>query len=709
MISFERQCFPIVLAVLMSLLAGVARPADEPPAAPSDVATASPTSPLIDTIIEDAMEALFRGERERLWLCVVEMQELEKSFPWAGTTHLSDNILALYAVQSSSRAEFLSNLHAVEISRPDSLLRQQVETLRATDPYIAAEQLGRERVYNRYAGIFNYLSRQMSRLFSGNTQVLLQIPVDLLFGWRNWLLVDEFGRKQDRLYAEFIGREPDSYLAPEATKKLGKLDKKILKERRRRLEKIGDMEQKLNHPQESLFTYYRALEVTPDDHDLKQKIADLTEELSTRQRNRYRSVTIVEGESALLESDRGESYRQMVQNLWFDTPEEFRARLILARSKDFRSPMRSDQGYLIAATRERDADFDRARLTYETVAGLREEGSGAERAATAVSQPLLDPVRAAEMGRKRLARERRLFIAFGSRTAEDELYLASTGIVQAPSAALENLGIFFVLDVAIRWVQTSFSNPLPQDALIDPLRDLLRRFPESPNADKWRSELTGRYELSGNFTKAKSTLARSGALSVQQAEEYDDKIARQWVVYAESQETVEEKIQTLEYVTDKFPQTPMASVARSRLKPLYESLDREFRIPADWLRKSGPIWREAGLPLEAELWDGNWDNGEIADEGIAVYKTSGGGTLHFELEGSGSNFDETISEPTLERLRAFHDESEQERRAIARSEERFKRQILPMELLGSAGGSGILAYPTFKPFAFDKKELPLYQ
>ncbi|MFH0794270.1 MAG: hypothetical protein V2A74_09600, partial [bacterium] len=259
MISIGPYRFPTLLAAFLSLMASLARPAEPPP----DVATASPTSPVMDTILEDAMEALFCGERHRLWLCMEEMQELEKSFPWAGTTHLSDNLLALCAVQSESRAEFLANLDAVEKQQPDSLLRQQVQTLRASDPYLAAEQLGRKRVYNRFAGIFNYLSRQTSRLFSGNTQVLLQIPVDLLFGWRNWLLIDEFGRKQRQLYDEFVRREPDSYLFSEAKNKMAALDKKIRKERRRRYEKIGDLEQKQNHPQESLFYYYRALNVTP--------------------------------------------------------------------------------------------------------------------------------------------------------------------------------------------------------------------------------------------------------------------------------------------------------------------------------------------------------------------------------------------------------------------------------------------------------------
>lgn len=245
------------------------------------------------------------------------------------------------------------------------------------------------------------------------------------------------------------------------------------------------------------------------------------------------------------------------------------------------------------------------------------------------ASPLLNPDQRLAQAQWRRRGQIGRYIFWGPETGRQHARQYAKGTAQMFDA-MENLGFFYVFEVAGRTVKAVVASPAPEEAVLDARAAWLAECddPQSPQARRLAEELAAAYVDVGRYEDARGRLKTAGLLDEKRAKKIDRSQAQTLMASAESQPPGPYRTALLEKVQSLAPDTRLATKARKALEP--GKTEEAPGIHVDWdvyLAWAGTP-APAGMPGEANWFDGNLDNGEVSSGGLTIEKPENSGEAY---------------------------------------------------------------------------------
>jgi hypothetical protein len=607
--------------------------------------------------LQSALRASFLRDKPTLMECYERLKRAESVRHAPLAELLSDNVYGLLvacAKDREARMDAYRNLRAVA---DDDYSNAIAYAGLGTDELLKARRLLRENLYNHFVGTFNYISASASRFINGNTQAVLQVFIDGLFSFRRLGRISDRERESLVLLKCFSDKYP---LSPEndwAERKTVRLESKL--ETKQLEENLVESERavKTGNTHSALFFADRALESSPDSEQAKRLRLKASADASREERAIVASATVWEHPDVFDSRDRHARYHKALENVFLSaspvpvspsgSSQTQRADLFLPPR-----PVEPDR-YLIDSYARASAEVRTEKLRY---------------------------------------------LALGERSSEDRAYIISSGIVQGAYDALENLGVFFVFDTALRGVKLALGSPVPEDSAIDAGARYVRRFPDTADAQRICREIAARYERAGDYENASAYYARGGSASPKKLSVLTEKAAKRLLIQIREVEDGEQRLQYLKSLTKQYPQTKAAKTATREIAKLEQSLDTEYIFSKSDMRQSPRLFSDDALGIAPDLVDGSDVNGEIDDDGVRVLRNN---IAVYREKGEPRTREIALDAERKKKLDSLHAELQYRDSSRSNIKRLKQRQFIPIEISGSIGGQGVLAYPTLKPIAPD--------
>jgi hypothetical protein len=283
------------------------------------------------------------------------------------------------------------------------------------------------------------------------------------------------------------------------------------------------------------------------------------------------------------------------------------------------------------------------------------------------------------------------FVALGGVSGTTSLkgaaHLAAYG-----AAGAQSLGIGNAIGMLARAYRAWRHDPIPNDAIIARGEEYLARNPVAADRDRVRERLATAYERAQRFDRALLHLRATEDPDADDVARLEKKLGRQMLERARADDG---DPALLAAIVEHLPGTDAADTAREALETARAG---GLSIGREELARHPDLLGPDGLDLAPGLLDGNGDNGEIADEGIAL--RAGALELSLEADGDEPRLDRRALDAGAIRRAYAAAESLLYREALARPREGDERgrfeDYVPFFITGTVGQSGVNVYPGIK-------------
>ena len=147
----------------------------------------------------------------------------------------------------------------------------------------------------------------------------------------------------------------------------------------------------------------------------------------------------------------------------------------------------------------------------------------------------------------------------------------------------------------------------------------LERYPRGVHANEVHEELESLYAARGDLPQALAHHEAQLEPSPRRLERYHEQVATALLAAAEEETRADVKIAMLRTVMTSHADTPQAAGARDALQTYMERLSpQRIRISREFMVEFPELRGASGLGLSESLFDGDDDNGELADEGVTL-------------------------------------------------------------------------------------------
>ena len=696
-ISFPVSPGGYVLSSVFSLLLLANLMFPSPLAANSTLHRNDLSSRIASLIMDSASDAILHRDNS-LWKRYLNIAWEEKHFPQAFPSHLSDNLYYLYLSLEEDRDQFLSFSRNLLRMNPDTGVRDRVKHYISSEELIHSRRLLREDTYNRLTMVLNRLSSAMTSLLQGQTQPLLQLPIDLAFVWHRFGRCSPRQRKSLFLLKEHLSRHELSERKPKIQARLAKLEQKRNKQVFLEELRFGRFFRKKGKIQRALFHFSNAASLGIHPGKAEKEIEALKRQLAEKERDRRASLSVLNGEDFFLTEKEKISYYETVYALVtqdLDALEEYNARFLFDYPE---SNYADDVQY--AATAGMDLHTERSDIL-ERLISLTDNHPGAnggKLAQAAMLSPGINPRHDLGKALKDYRARKRKYILFGGREMDEQVYILSSGALQSPSYAAQNLGVIFVVDVLIRGIRSVFATPLSMEDVIERAAFYERTCQSEAWAGELRTLLASIFLKKRQYGKALHYARKAGTFSEDFLNKLEDRHARQLYVLISQMPDQELKTNSLKRLISRYPHSSIIEQARRDLAPFDEESLYEFQISRKELMIHPELCGAEALNLNPMLIDGRGDNGEIDGEGVKAIRE---GPVVYRVSGVNSAYELPVSDSN--------------RRAVARSirqlrerEERGEKNF-PLEISGGVGSRGFEMYPLFIPIDYNQDDLNLFR
>jgi len=655
------------------------------------------------SLLNHAMRESLAGNQSAIWHLYIDRGKIVTG---GDSIWLDADLLYLYSSHLGDRDRYLFWQNEVGRVSSNRFLKERVRDNISSDEMRTAKRLLRENRYNNFASGLNHTSAAGTSLLEGQIQPLAQLPIDLVYGLVRASCATPQERKSLALLNQFHEKYPQD---PEFAGMVGtvkRLEEKRLEQIFEQQRSFGRLYARKGDYERALYHYKNALALRPAHKGVQEEINRLESEIARQNRERISSMSVLAGEDFFGSDEERKGYDAIVNALSAgDAPS-----LLLASSSFLRkypgSNYADDVEYAMALyfsfNKDRGQFLKEVRRLSTFYAGTN--------AAISASEVLASPEFNNTLGVRRAEGEHsaeiRRYILFGERTTDDQLYLVSSGLAQAPQSAAQNLGVFFVLDVTMRGISCFFSEPVRSDELINATASYIRDFPEDPITLEMRKKLVRLYERRGQYEQALYYARSAGTYSDGYLKKLNDRLARK--LYILVSETLDSrlKIERLSRLIAEFPDSPIVKKARRDIDKLTLDAIYDFKITKAELQSYPELRFHTGLNLEPSYLDGRRGNGEITEEGIVAIKD---GPVLYHLSGEGLAHEVSITAEQRNLLRIRLDEIRRSNVSQREMEGKKGERPFPLEIAGGVGSRGIEAYPAFAPIPYEQDDLDLYR
>ncbi len=312
----------------------------------------------------------------------------------------------------------------------------------------------------------------------------------------------------------------------------------------------------------------------------------------------------------------------------------------------------------------------------------------------------LNPIIKYNYQKRKYLKELWNYILTGQRTLDEQAFIASSVAVHNAKNFTANLGIFLAFDVVIRGVQSLYSIPVDiraaKSAAVEYVNLANFRNENDANVKKATLWLAKIYHRERQFDLARKYYAMADLLTDKLDGRLTQQSAAELLRLALTQDDLALKKTILSAILEHYPETKACKKAQLELKKVLKEENTLCRLNYAEL-KQNPILTET-LKILPELLDGKKSNGEISQEGIVVYKNSSFG---FTDKNTGIELSVAIEEKIFKHFCSLWQEINTRKQYSEAINTALISRKFPVEITGSAGTSGIEAYPRLQPLPPD--------
>ena len=630
-------------------------------------------------------------------------------------TGLTDDVRYLAAGLAPTRDARREALHDLLKAHPDAMVRRLAESRLEADDAETADRLLADDRHNRRAAVLNDAVRPLG-IFSGGALLAALNPFLLAGSAADSIITTAVNLwHYDRLssperealarYRTSLEREPTTRDAPEiarAIRRLGGKRAAALCDDTVQLAKKALDADDLDH---AAFYAHSAARTEGCSDDAAPTVEKVTEARARRAAREEAARWPVDDPPQAGAPGERHDYEELLVTTALGEP----GRIIEAASR-FRE--RHDDSvfapsalYAIAVARDLAGHRDEGRAALVELA--RDDSSAGRHAAALLASAdysRLDAIREAE---QRHARDTARYVLFGGRVDGRTAIYTATQFGAEGIRAAQSFGIFNVLGVLTRGWQAWRHDPVSNQTIIDRGEEFLAREPHSPDVPRVHARLAEAYERAGEYERALMHYRATPDPSPDRVAKLEGKLA----------DTLLDRAQRdggnpilLAGIVRHFTATGAADKARKRLRD--RPVDGELVLSRDVLGANPSLLSPDALDLDPRLLDGDRDNGELADGGVALSPGQMRLTL-YNTDQAGQHVEtRSLSAEAYERTRAAAQEALYARILTAERRDpdvgRFERYI-PFYLQGSVDDGGVYVAPAVKMRRYKTDDPKLYE
>jgi hypothetical protein len=513
------------------------------------------------------------------------------------------------AAQRPGRAYLDASDELLSRGDVDPAMRERLAREATADPLARGNQHMIDAHVTTFAHAFNAVAEPIGKSIFTMTLAPVRLGASLAQYAIHLYRQDSMPLQRRQALAEwkdFLARYPDAPESPAVAKKAAKAEARWQDFQRERAVEAAERAEDDGRPAAARALAMRALRIDPDDGDAKKIRERAEKELAAQREAATRSVRfeLPEGESLAPEGT-----RELVLALL--APGGDVAGVAAAVPED--SPISDEARFaeaLVAA---------HARREQEAQQGLAEvadgDGNMARHAQVALADPIRNPWMHFQAARRRDVVHTSLFVVAGPvrlpKPTPDSVALWVLNLPRAVSS---------VASLPLRVIQLPWTPP-PPTARTTALqaRRYLALHPQGEHTEEVREWLEDYEDDRGNHVAALRLAELREPAAPEDLEPLREEAAKQTLEVARKEERLDLRAGMLDGVVQRFPDTEAASEARDLLREeLAKATPQRITIRRGFLLENPQVTGARGLGISPELLDGNFRNGELHPDGVAL-------------------------------------------------------------------------------------------
>ncbi|GAB4311815.1 MAG: hypothetical protein Kow0059_02120 [Candidatus Sumerlaeia bacterium] len=611
---------------------------------------------------------------------------------------LQDNIADLLAGSVATDRDELLRIHRKAGEFPyrdaNSELFDSMVRMKITVPSLSA--MRRRIFFGRFASVFNRLGSGISQLLSGETVVLLQLPVDAVYAFWRLRVANPLERRLIWMQSAYARQGGFIENPVKFEKQLTALEQK-----RRRAFMLQDYERgkaawRAGDLLIADFYFSRAVERMPDEDGARAWRDRVRREIREQQRRREDATVIPPPDAAAdsgVSDPEGQATQLQITQLlaagqWEDSSE-------LAQRWASEDPRHAplDDIELIDAVAAYALGFRaRARVYFQWLADRFAGESSGRYSRSILTSAYHFPSNAIRQARARFRTDTRRFVFLGYAPG-DYAYLTASQAATLQPAWVRDAAFVFVFDWLVRGIYALAANPVSRDGIIDATRQAYMRRGHDEDPAPLLRDLRVNSAREGRLDQAVFYATLEG-LPPRQIERLRTKEIKKLYRTILQVKDPELRLHLFQRLNADYPDNALEDKIAARIAELTEQMTVEAHMDLKTFRRNLAIFNETCFYFDPLLTDGRRDNGEISKEGITLRRDK---TLTFHEVYLNETKMIPLDDALYKRIREFfalHGRLERLEKA-RRSRETAEKAYL--EIRGGLGASGADLYPGISP------------
>ncbi|MGI8906595.1 MAG: hypothetical protein ACR2IE_08910 [Candidatus Sumerlaeaceae bacterium] len=648
-----------------------------------------------DPLAEEALVAMFAGDRERLRLTYYQAIEREKASADNRPLRSSDAILYLFNSSLADREQFLAGQEIAAAEAGSEELRTRILMSLLSDELYELNKVEGQNRFNKFTRVFNRASTSLSQLIMLQPRAAVQLIWDGIYSIRQAKPATDRERKMVYLATNFLRKYPDAPESAEVQLLLAELRTKLNADRAVRGKATGKLALKKQEYDTAEFHLEKAAILAPEDRETSELLRNA------------RALRIGAEDAQSVAMSVGGAEQEMGDEDASMLAQACRAlacadAAALSRAQASPSNVRDSIAVGIAALTESQGRHDRALQQLAEIQRHAPGTAGARAAAATLANPAYNLDDQFEQALRDLAAQRRKYYWTGNRTSEDTAYQVGSATIQQGAQAASGVPVLAGADVAVRAITEQFRSTVDVDPVIDAGARYLRKYPNSSRSSAIAAELSDLAKKSRDYIRSEEYLAETGQATAEQLAKLHEKQAISLFERAMKTAVLTERRNLLLDLAQKFPDSKVvqksAGKELSRIAP--NIADDSILLVRKMLQKDPTVAVQLGLA--PQYVDGNRNNGELAEEGMTI--TPSVGIFDYKIGGEESFRTAKLPPLNLDQLLSRARELQRDYNTQQQSREVVRQQRVPFAIDGGIGGSGVDLAPQLVPAKSDPRD-----
>lgn len=227
-----------------------------------------------------------------------------------------------------------------------------------------------------------------------------------------------------------------------------------------------------------------------------------------------------------------------------------------------------------------------------------------------------DPLAGVKQAEWERSKETLTYLLPGSRFVKDNLVVAGLQIGTEGLVGAATFGGLTLLQTLGKVWHLLTGQAVSQQGIITAGEQYLHETPPEERDPEIYSTLAEAYAAQGRLDQAIRYSALAG--ETDEIPKLQDAAAKGLLKQAEAAAQRAEKAALLRRVVERYPDSEAAKEAREELRDVERPERQGLRLSKPFLRENPDLFGPQGLGLKPGLYDGDWDNLELTDDGIVL-------------------------------------------------------------------------------------------